>query len=234
MMKIILLAALSLAAVLTVGPATFAQGRSGQASPTPSSNSLPSGDKLFELGKVKGSTYSNEYFGISFTAPKGWIIFDLETMKAMRESARALFRDEKDARVKRELEATLERTTPLFSASKLPPGTTGSFNTTLVCAAERIPTAVVKTPRDYYTIMLHSMKLSQGVTIEVVNHFHLNRICSKNFVIYTLKVTSHVGIVIQKQIIAIKDSYAFGIVFTYLDESDTKAFDEMLNSIRAM
>lgn len=233
-MKIFLLAALSLAAVLTLEPATFAQIGGGQASPKPPSSSLPSGDTLFDLGKVKGSTYSNEYFGISFTAPKGWIIFDVETMKAMRESAKALFRDEKDARVKRELEATLERTTPLFSASKLPPGTTGSFNTTLVCAAERIPTAVVKTPRDYYTIMLHSMKLSKGITIEVVQPFQIKRIGATNFGIYTLKVTSNVGIVMQKQIIAIKDSYAFGIVFTYLDESDTKAFDGIVSSIRVM
>lgn len=231
-MKRVLFATLLLAAVLIGAPATFAQGSGGKSSPPPS-NPLPSPDSLLALGKIEGSTYTNQYFGISFTAPRGWTILDIEVMKEAREKAKDVFRDEKDPKIKREMEATVDRTTPLFSASKLPRGTTGSFHAVVICAAEQIPTAIVKTPNDYYTLMLHSLKLSQGVNVEVVQPIQTKRIGATDFGIYTLKITSNMGIMLQKQMVAIKAPYAFGIVFTYIEESDTKAFDELISSIKA-
>ena len=231
-MKRVLFAVLLLAAVLIGAPATFAQGSGGQTAPS-QTKPLPSPDSLIALSKVEGSTYTNEFFGISFTAPKGWTILGVEVMKGVREKAKDVFRDEKDPKIKRELEATVDRTTPLFSASKLPPGTTGSFHAVVICAAEQIPTAVVKTPHDYYTLMLQSMKLSQGVNVEVVQPFQTKRIGTTDFGTYTLKITSNQGIMLQRQIVTIKAPYAFGIVFTYVEESDTKAFDELISSIKA-
>lgn len=231
-MKIFLPAVLSLAAALSVTPITSAQGGSGGPASPPPPQSPPSAARLFDLGKLSGSTYANEHFGISFTAPKGWTIIDPVVMKAMAERARELYRDEKNAAVKRGLEESVERTTPLFSAAKVPPGTAGAFNATLVCAAERIPTAVIKTPRDFYTTLLHSMKLSQEIDIEVVEPFKVKRIGALNFGSYTLKIRSNHGVMMQKQLISIKPPYAVGIVFTYVEESDAGVFDEVVRSIK--
>jgi hypothetical protein len=235
-MKLLQLAALSLAAVACAAPAASAQRRQtpsaqrAQTSPPP--KPALSAARLFEMGKLNGSTYTNEHFGIAFDAPKGWTILDLAVMRAMGESAKGIFRDEGNARVKRAMEESVDRTVPLFSATKLPPGTAGAFNASLVLAAEKIPTAIVKTPRDYYNLMLHSMKLSQGVDIEVVEPFRATRIGGSEFGVYTVKVTSNLGIMLQKQLLTVQSPYALGLVLTYGDEADARVFDEVMSSLK--
>jgi hypothetical protein len=230
-MKTFVPAFLLLAACLTAAIVAPAQtGGGGRAAPPP--KPLPSSDRPVDLGKVEGTAYTNEHFGISIAAPEGWTVLDAATMKAIQENAKSIFRDEKNAAVKRGLEEAVNQTTPLFIASKFPPGTVTSFNATLVCAAERIPTAVIKTPRDYYDTMLHSMKLSQGLDVQVVEAFKVKRIGATDFGTYTLKITSNVGIMMQKQLISIKSPYAFGVVFTYTEEVEVAAFDKIVSSIK--
>lgn len=232
-MKIFVLAAVSLAACLTAAVVAPAQtGRRG-AAPPPPPRPAPSKGQAVDLGKVEGRTYTNEHFGISLDAPAGWTVLDAATMKVIQENSKNIFRDEKNAAVKRGLEEAVNQTTPLFIASKFPPGTVTSFNATLVCAAERIPTAVIKTPRDYYDTMLHSMRLSQELTVEVVEAFKVKRIGATDFGTYTLKITSNMGIMMQKQMISIKSPYAFGVVFTYMEEVEVAAFDKIVGTIKA-
>lgn len=234
-MKIFVLAAVSLAACLNAAVVAPAQtGRRGAARPpTPRAKSMRALGLAVDLGKVEGRTYTNEQFGVSLDAPEGWAVLDAATMKTIQENAKNIFKDEKNAAVKRGLEEAVNQTTPLFIVSKFPPGTVNTFNATLVCAAERIPTAVIKTPRDYYDTMLHSMKLSQGMDVQVVEPFKLKRIGATDFGTYTLKITSNVGIMMQKQLISIKSPYAFGVVFTYTEEGDLAAFDKIVGSIKA-
>jgi hypothetical protein len=232
-MKIFVLAVLSLAACLTAAVVVPAQtGQGGAAPPTPRAKSMRALGLAVDLGKIEGRTYTNEQFGVSLDAPPGWTVLDAATMKAIQENAKNIFRDEKNAAVKRGLEEAVNQTTPLFIVSKFPPGTVNTFNATLVCAAERIPTAVIKTPRDYYDTMLHSMKLSQGLDVQVVEPFKVKRIGATDFGTYTLRITSNVGIMMQKQLISIKSPYAFGVVFTYTEEGDLAAFDKIVTSIK--
>lgn len=227
-------AAVSLAAVLFAASHARAQGPSaGSGRTQPPPRPALTGDQLFALGRLDGLTYTNEHFGVTLTAPKGWTVIGLAELKAMREGAKAMFAGEKDPKVRRQFEETVERTTALFSASKQPPGSAGSFNATLVCAAERVPTAIVKTPRDYYTLMLNSMRVSQELDAEVLEAFETRRIGATDFGLFKLKLTTPRGVVIQKQLISIKPPYAFGIVLTYTEEADAAAFDEVLGSIRA-
>jgi hypothetical protein len=233
-MKIFALASLSLAACMAAASVASAQtGGGGGGVVVLAPRPAPSPEQLFDFGKVEGLTYANEYFGISFTAPEGWAVRDEKTMRAMQETARGLFKDEKNATIKRELEDSVNRTVPLFVASKSERGTPSSFNATLACAAERIPTALIKTPRDYYDAMLHAMKLSQEVDAVVVEAFRIKRIGGADFGVFTLKLSSNAGIVMQKQLISIKSPYALGIVFAYTDESDAPAFEKVMSSIKA-
>ena len=231
-MRLLLPAALLLAALLSVTPAGSAQGGRRAQLPPPPPKPLPSADELFERGRVEGSTYTNDFFGLSFSVPAGWTILDRESMKAARERAKALFRNETDPTVKRQLEESVERTTSLFSASRLPATPAGAFNAVLLCAAERVPTAIVKTPRDYYDLMMHSMKLSQGIDVVVVEPFRPRRIGATDFGTFTLRLKADTGIMMQKQIITVKSAYVLGIVYTYVEESDTPAFDKVISSIK--
>jgi hypothetical protein len=230
-MKKYLLAALSVTFVLALTPVGGAQGvRRGQPPPP---KPLPSGDELFAAGTLDGLTYTNRHFGVTFTAPKGWTVIDPALMRKLRDESKSLFRNEKDPNIKRQLEEAVERTTPLFSASRLPAGT-GSFNAVLIFAAERVPTAVVKTPHDYYKLMLHSMNVSEGMKAEVVEPFVTKRVGATVFGLYTLRLTSHMGVMLQRQFMALKGPHAYGLVLTYAEESDAAALDEVVRSFKTL
>lgn len=230
-MKLFLLIALALAAGMAVAPATLARSQEGGKA-LPQDLPPPSAVIRFDLGTVEGSTYTNEYFGVSFTAPKAWTILDVGVMKGMQENAKGLFQNEKDAQLKRELEASVDRTTNLFSASKVPPGTPGVSNAALVCAAEGISTTLIKTPLEYYTAMMRSLSSAEGIDLEVVEAYRTKRMGATDFGAFTLKATFKTGVVMQKFLILIKGPYAFAIVFNYVDESDARTFDEVVSSMR--
>lgn len=226
-MKLFLLATLTLAVSLTLELTTFAQR--GDQAPLPPPKPQQATEPVLDLGKVEGSTYTNRYFGISLKAPKGWTILDVSAT-SMRQNAKDLVRDEKNQNFKRGMEESVDRTTALFSAFKLPQGS--QFNAVLVCLAERVPTAIVKTPRDYYNLMLNTFKLSEEVQVEVIEPFRTKKIGAKEFGTYTIKLSTNAGVLMQKQLITVKSAYALGIVFNYTEESDLRSFDETIDSIR--
>lgn len=230
LIKVCLLVVLSLASGLAASNETFGQGgKVDTIAPPP--KPLPTPAKL-DPGKIEGSTYSNEQLGFSFSAPATWTILGNKEMSAGREAAKELFRDEKDPKLKANLEASVERTTALFIASKFAPGTSGGLNAVLICAAERIPTAIVSTPRDYYDLMLHSLNLTEGFKVEVLEPFKLKRIGATEFGTYTIKITSNVGMSIQKQLMAVKGPYAYGLFFTYVENEDASTFAEVVNTVK--
>lgn len=229
--KASLLVVVSMAGMLVSTSATFGQaGKVDTKAPPP--KPLPAPQKL-DLGKIEGSTYSNEQLGFYFTAPATWTVLDENAMTASREYARKVFEDEKDPKIKANLEASVERTTTLFSASKLAVGATTGLNAVLICAAERIPTAVVTTPREYFNLMLQSLNRTDGVKVEVIEPFQVKRIGTTDFGSYTIKVTVNVGTYIQKQLMAVRASYAYGLIFSYVDNEDVIIFDEVVRTVKS-
>lgn len=230
LIKVGLLIALSLTTGVAAVSATFGQGgKVVKVAPPP--KPMPSPAKL-DLGKIEGLTYTNDQLGFSFSAPPTWTVLDAYAMSAQRESAKAIFRDEKDARLRANLESSIDRSTLLFSSTKYAPGTSGVLQATLSSVAERIPTAIVKTPRDYYDSMLHSMNLTVGLNVEVIEPFRTKKIGTTVFGIYTIKVTTNVGIALERVLIAIKAPYAYGLFYSYVDDEDAATFAEVLNSVK--
>jgi hypothetical protein len=221
------------AILTTLGTAVVAIGQNEKVeSVPPPPKPLPTPAKL-DLGTINGFSYSNEQFGFSFSVPSTWSVRDEKAMIAMREDAKRLFRDEKDPKLKANLEASVERTTVLFSAMRLAPGTSGAVEVALSCAAERIPTAIVSTPGEYYSVMLHSLNLTEGLKVEVIEPIKTKRIGTTDFGVFTLKMTSNVGVNIQKHLIAVKGSYVYGFVYSYIFNEDVDTFDEIVNSVKS-
>lgn len=220
--------------VLTAAaPVVARQGaRRGRGSQSPTTTRPPAAGQALDRGRVEGATYTNEYFGFSFDIPADWTVHDTLLVRQIEDGAKNVFRGEQDARLKRELEAAVERTTMLLSTSKYPPGSPEPFNATLVCAAERVPTAVVKTPADYYRLALHSLRLSREIDVQVVEPFRTKTVGPHTFGLYTLRLSFNLGVTVQRQLVMVKGPYVFGLVFSYADESDAKTFEQVLASVR--
>lgn len=226
-----LLVVVSIASMLVSTSSTFGQeGKVDTVVPPPKPLSAP--PKL-DLGKIEGSTYSNEQLGFYFTAPATWTVLNQNEMIASREYARKVFEDEKDPKLKANLEASVERTTTLFSASKLAPGAPAGLNAVLICSAERIPTAVVTTPREYFDLMLKTLNRADGVKVEVVEPFLIKSIGTTDFGTVTLKITVNIGTYIQKQLIAVKGSYAYVLAYSYVDNEDAAIFVDVVRTVKS-
>jgi hypothetical protein len=230
-MRTTAVALLVLAAHLALAPPAAAQA-GGVAQGPPPPQPAPAARPL-DRGRIEGSTYTNDYFGLSFTIPAGWSVHDTPSVQQFQQSAKGIFRDEKNPQLKQQFEAVIEKTTTLLSASKFPKGSPEPYNALLICAAERVPTALVKSPEDYYKLMLQSFRLSKEVDVQVVEPFKAKTIGATTFGLFTIKMTFNLGVTVQKHLVMVEGPYALGLVFGYAEEEDVKTFEQVVSSVKA-
>jgi hypothetical protein len=218
--------ALTLAA-LTI--AAGAQNRDPGPSPAPRPQPTP---RPVDLGRLEGRTYTNDQFGLSLTIPEGWTVNVIPT-EALRRGAKETVTEESSAAVKQGMDEAIDRTTALLTASKYPPGSPDPFNATLLLAAERIPTAVVKTPADYRDTMIASLNRMQGVEVREAEPARRRRIGAHDFLLVALRITVPRGFTMQKQLVTVRGPYALVLAFNYVDEDDAQVFEDVVRSVKA-
>lgn len=229
--RIVLLVAISLSIGLASASVTHGQAGRVDVPPPPPPRPMPSPTAL-DLGTIDGTKYNNNQLGFSFSAPATWIVRDANELMAMRETARKVFEDEKDPRKKAAIEASIERTTSLFAASKLKINE-GGLNAFLACIAERIPSAVITTPLEYFNLMMKTMNGSEQMKVEVLEPFKLVKIGTGDFGTYTIKITTEGGAIVQKQLMAVNGLYAYGLAYSYVDNEDAATFDEVVKTVKS-
>ena len=223
-----LLAALSLAAA---GPARAQNSGAAKIQPT-RRPAAAQGAASVDLGTVEGGRYSNNYFGISFSIPQGWFVHDMEMRKALVERGKELVGEGATNRKMSDLEASIARTVYLLNVSKHDPrAPASSFNAQLACLAERVPTAVVKTGTDYLTLMTRTAQ-GTGAQLELTGPIRTEKIGGVTFAAADAKLTVGPGSAAQKYYVAIIKNYALMFAYTYVDEADAKAFDDLIKTVR--
>lgn len=187
--------------------------------------------KPFDLGRVEGRRYTNDSFRISLSVPEGWVVQDTQQSRAMLEMGKDAVFANADQKKKAAAEAGLARTAILFSASKLPPGSTAGFNAGMALVAERVPTAVVKTGADYFRGM---QRVIQGspVRMEVQGPLRVERIGGVSFTAADIKLTTATGAAAQKYYVRVADGYALCLIYSYVDEADLAALTTILDSVK--
>ncbi|MET0646749.1 MAG: hypothetical protein ABW208_09015 [Pyrinomonadaceae bacterium] len=192
------------------------------------------GEVPVSQGRLEGGTYTNDFFRISFSTPRGWVAQDMATRQALLESGKKIFEEGKGtAKEKTGMEASMQRTVFLLSVSKYdlsapPPG---AFNAQLSFLAERIPTAVIKTGGDYLTQMMRVAKISSA-TLELTGPIRTERVGRVSFAAADAKLTIGASVVAQKYFATVRDGYALLFAFSYVDETDVQAFEELIKSVR--
>jgi hypothetical protein len=229
----LLLTTTTLLSLLLLPTAARAQEGARKNAPPPSVSRDFSLDALSLEGTLQGDTYSNDFFGLSLNVPKGWVVQDEAMKNKFRETGKKMVEESvADSKKKAGLDAALRRTRILLSASKYEPGTVReSFNAIVICLAERVPTALVKTGADYVAIMRRSL---DGTTskMELTAPLRTVNIGGHAFTVANIKMTTGPAITVQRHYVTITKGYALLLAYTYIDEADLPAFDEIIKSVR--
>ena len=181
-----------------------------------------------DRGVLEGRTYSNNFFGLSVSLPRDWIIVDAQRRDSIvTESKDKISSDDKE---KKEMaDASIARSVNLVSLTKLPAGQ--AHNASLMLIAERIPSASIKNGVDVIHSMEEAIK-NTNFTLEFQGPIQTERIGTAEFAVAIMKNSSPYGVVMQKVYMTVKNGYALEFFFTYLDATDLPAFDAVVKTMK--
>jgi hypothetical protein len=218
--------AISAVLLLASSAAVAARGAAAPQTPPP-----PPAPKPIDPGRLEDGRYVNDFFGLSFSIPQGWVVHGAAEKQVIMEHGRESVEANADAKRKAAIEASTARSAFLLSISKYPlEQPTTDFNAQFGLLAERIPTAVIKTGSDYFDAM---MRVAQGgaTKLEPQGPARSERIGGVTFSVMDAKVTSPWGAAAEKLYVTIRDGYAILFYYAYVDEGDVKTFDEIMKSV---
>lgn len=186
----------------------------------------------FDVGKLEGGVYSNDFLGFSMTLPKGWAVVSEAQNKQFLEAGKDIVEGGASESRKKGFEAAAGRTHFLVTASKYATGTAGpNFNALLFCIAERIPTAIVKTGADYVSLMQRSFT-GTAAKFELTAPMRTQKAGGADFTVADVKMSAGPVVTAQRYYVRITKGYALVMAYTYSDEADLKTFDELLGTIK--
>jgi hypothetical protein len=185
-----------------------------------------------QQGRLEGGTYTNDFFGVSFNVPQGWVAQDAAMKQRILDKGKEIVGAGADKRKAAGIESSIQRTYFLLSISKYdlnlpPPG----FNALIMCMAERVPSAVIKTGEDYIASMLRTTQ-GTAAKLELSGPVRTEKVGGVNFAVANAKLTTPSATAAQKYYVMIKNGYAFMLGYTYIDEADAKAFDDVIKTLK--
>ena len=224
-----------LATLLVASTASAARAQSTRPKsdpPPPIAYGDPKVVQPFDTGKLEGGTYSNDFFGFSMTLPKGWVVLGPEENKKILDTGKGLIEEGTNEKKKQGLEDSVARTHFLVTASKYPTGKAGAnFNALLICIAERIPTAIIKTGADYVSVMQRSFE-GTAAKLELTAPLRTQRLGGADFTVADVKMTAGPVVTAQRYYVRISKGHALTLAYTYYDDADLKTFDELLGTVK--
>lgn len=224
-----------IAALLLVAADARAQSGGQKSAPPPlpqMSVEAPFVQMPVDQGRLEGGTYMSDFFGFSFSVKPGWVAVDAFTRKALLAQGRAEIEKGVSASRKAQLDAAVSRTHVLVNVSKHDPLIpTAEFNAALLCVAERIPTAIIKTGQDYITASLRTLN-STNAKVELTAPLRTEKLGGLPFTAADVRFEAGPKVVAQRYYVRLTKGYALCFIFAYVDDEDLKAFNEMLKTVR--
>lgn len=225
---------LSILFVIAVASAVVrAQVTPRKSDPTPPLRVVaPTAETPFDKSKVEGGKYLNDFFGLSFALPEDWVVLSNDDNKRILDKGQELVEEGASERKKRMVEASRQRGGFLVNAAKYSPGSVRpEFNALLMCMAERVPTAIIKSGADYVAQMRHVLEGSTA-KMEVTGRPRTAKVGGVVFTVVDLKVTAGSIVAAQRHYVTVRKGYALVIAYNYYDDEDLKTFDELLASVK--
>lgn len=185
-----------------------------------------------DQGRLQDGIYTNDYFSFFFTVKPGWVAMDAAARKTIIEAGKAVVKEGTTDKKKAQIDAALSRTTFLINVSKYDVSMPRpEFNALLMCMAERVPTAIIKTGEDYLKASLHGFE-GTAARMELVGRMRVEKLGGVDFTVADMKLTAGPRVIVQRYYARVMNEYALVFVYSYMDEEDLKALDEMLATVR--
>lgn len=185
-----------------------------------------------DQGQLRDGVYTNDHFGFSFTVKPGWVAMDAAARKSVMEAGKTVIGEGATAKKKAELDAAMSRTAVLITVSKHEVNTPSpEFNAMLMCLAERVPTAIIKTGEDYLNASMRGFE-GTAAKVEVVGRMRAESLGGVPFTVADMKLTAGPRIVMQRYHVRVVNGYVLAFVYSYVDEVDLQPADEMLKTVR--
>jgi hypothetical protein len=181
-------------------------------------------------GKVVGSTYSNEYFGMQLTIPEGWRLADkAAAQKIDQQGADLVAGDSAERRA--QLREAASKNINLLTMGKLIPAGDTTESALLIVGAEAVPTWLVRTPQEYVS-QARRLLQSSAMPVTVKEGTRNETIGGVEFVVLDVSSEQPGGLVRQHYYATLKKGYALFIISTFASERSSEAIGEVLKSVK--
>ncbi len=186
--------------------------------------------KNITTGSFEGNTYTNEYFGLSFTVPDGWTIATKDEMKQIFQAgADAIGSD--DEETEKKLKLAEAKTLYLAYALKHPLDYADGFNPNINAVCENLSVAglVIKTSGDYMDAAIKNLASAmEGYTF---SDAQTKTIAGAEFSVVDA-VLDYSGVEIKQQLVCtLKNNYAILFTLTYLEDAEMDELQKIVDSI---
>ena len=180
-----------------------------------------------DYGKVNGSAYVNNYFGLRLTIPYGWRVQDQEVKDMLSKKGREIIRSD-NPQMDAQLEASTSNTVNLLTVFKHVVGSSsGEFNASLICGAEWL-TNPSMSARQYMASAKRVLEMSEGSRYDI-KPFVTESVGGEEFVVMEVAMPSSIK---QKYYAAIRKDYALFFILTYATDDDEAVLRQALRSVR--
>lgn len=183
-----------------------------------------------DAGRLDGARYLNDFFSFSVEIPEDWALMDAFTRDEVKRRSKDFVNAEGEEK-KRQIDASIERTTILLSVSKHPPGSPQPFNANFSLIAERIPSAVIRNGTDVLRSMERVYRETQ-IDVKFQGGIREMKIDGVDFASATTRVETPAGVFMQRYYVTVRKSFALMFTYTYLDESDLAAFERIMKTVK--
>jgi hypothetical protein len=199
----------------------------GAAAPTPMG-----GQVIGQIGsgELTGHTYTHQHFKLSVNIPDEWYIQKKSEVEQMTQAGSAMVQD---PNTKAAALAAQERTLPLVSAFRHPPGTPGPFNSSMIVMAENVGFLPgLKQGQDYLQLIQKTMS---GIAIKYDFDPIETGLKSGSLPADRLRAHTQIGgqKVNQEYYAARTGDYFLVVILSYSDDPDLETLRTVLESMKA-
>lgn len=200
---------------------SFAQKPKSKPKPKPKPTA-PAAQVKVDLGKLSGNTYANEFFGLKFDFPLGWLVGDNVLEKQLKEISETQLQT-KTAGQQKAVKQALVRVTPLLGGYKKLPGMPENASLR-VMVEDLLPLPQIKNGKDYLTHTLGALQV-----LKMPADFKVSEIKSEtvdNVPFDYLDVS--LGDAKKRIYAVVKGNFALFITIDYYENADFEALRKIL------
>jgi hypothetical protein len=224
---------LSASFILATFMAAVATGQSAgpqpkTAKPAPPDRTIPYGDPKTpqpDLGTVKDSFYTNDFFNLRIPVPAGWNVHDEASKRRIMQSGNEELSSAKPEMAKG-LDNSVQRTLNLLAFDNLNVASTDTGSAALLVGAERIPAGHTLNTQQYMDTTKRVVMSVPGY--EVVDDIHTENIGGIECGVMTLKRVMPNASMKQRYIGFVRKGYAIFLVTAYTNETAGRTLDDLI------